>query len=217
MAKLGPRLQAVASQIRCATHVDVGADHGQLLQTLLAEDQIQRGIAVENKQQPFRNCCAALVGLNAEVRFGDGLSVVKSGEADCLSICGMGAEAIVRILQADESRVPPRLVLQPNRQPELVREWGRVTGFHLVEEQVVHDRWTYTILTMQRDGNRCADPAYEQADLEAALLFGPLLIKRRDPELLRQLQEEEERWSQISLLGEKQQQRLAIIRQLLLN
>lgn len=97
--KLDDRLAAVADQIKSTTHVDIGSDHGSLLVALLNQDRIKFGIAVENKQRPFDNSVRALAGLPAEVRLGDGLNPIEIGEADSLSICGMGAESIRDILR----------------------------------------------------------------------------------------------------------------------
>ncbi len=189
MFGLDVRLQAVFDQVRCPTHVDVGSDHARLLAALLKSGRIERGIAIENKQQPFVNSRRRLANLAADVRFGDGLAVLEAGEAESLSICGMGAESIVQILEAFPDRVPPRVFLQPNRQPELVRRWGLRGGFHLVDERIACGHWPYSILTFQCAADR-DDPAYDGIDRDAALLFGPLNLRRRSAVLERVLREE---------------------------
>ncbi|MGB1707088.1 MAG: tRNA (adenine(22)-N(1))-methyltransferase TrmK, partial [Rubripirellula sp.] len=99
MPHLDERLKKVAQQIRVTTHVDIGSDHANLLVALLRSGRVKKGIAIENKQQPLLHSQQALVGLDAEVRFADGLDGLLAGEADSLSICGMGAENIVSILE----------------------------------------------------------------------------------------------------------------------
>ncbi len=177
MPKLDERLKAVAVQIRSRVHADIGSDHGHLLKALLTSGRIERGIAVEINQRPLENSRSTLTGLTADVRLADGLEGLSAGEADSLSICGMGGELMARILQTHPDRVPPDLVLQPNRRPDAVRRWALQAGFHLVDEQLVVGRLRYVVMRFRLDRSS-ADPAYDLVDREAALLFGPLLIKR---------------------------------------
>lgn len=190
MPKLDDRLKAVARQIRSRVHADIGSDHGHLLKALLSSGQIQRGIAIENKQQPFENSSTTLQGLSAEVRLDDGLRGLEPGEADSLSLCGMGGDLIAQILDAFPDRVPPCIVLQPNCHPESVRQWGLRAGYHLVDEQIVWGRQQYVIIRLERRSPP-ADPAYNGIDREAAELFGPLIIKRWQPDFVAALQQEQ--------------------------
>ena len=144
MPKLDQRLIAVTRRIRCKVHVDIGSDHGLLLASLLGSRRIEHGIAIENKQQPWRNSRETLSGLAAEVRLGDGLEALAIGEADSLSICGMGAENMTAILEKHPDRVPAKVVLQPNSRPEIVRQWAWQAGFWLVAEQVLRTTGKYT-------------------------------------------------------------------------
>lgn len=217
--KLDARLIAVTKQIRSSTHVDIGSDHGGLLASLLQSGRIEYGIAIENKQQPYENSARALANLAADVRFGDGLAAFKTDEAESLSICGMGAESIEKILEAFPQRVPDRVVLQPNGKPEIIRRWAWKNHFHLCDEQITWGHPPYTILSFQRaterSGNSPNDPAYENVDHQAAILFGPLTLKRDDPRITDHLRDEENYWSQFSQLEPHRVQRLAVIRNLL--
>ena len=123
------------------THADIGSDHANLLVALLRSGRVAKGIAIENKQQPLFHSEAALLGLNAEARLADGLDGLVEGEADSLSICGMGAESIVSILSSHPKRIPELIVLQPNRRADLIRRWGIDSGFHLVDEQIAYAHW----------------------------------------------------------------------------
>ncbi|MEO1528832.1 MAG: class I SAM-dependent methyltransferase [Planctomycetota bacterium] len=216
MPKLDQRLKAVAQCIRHRSHADVGSDHGHLLAALLASGRVERGIAIENKKQPLENSRATLQGYPAEVRFGDGLESLRTGEVDGLSVCGMGGETIVEILRRFPDRVPERVVLQPNRRPERVREWGLQAGYRLVEEQIVFGHWPYQIIALQRmDTPKASDPAYDGLDHRAALLFGPLNLKRGDERWFTRLREEREYLRRLDVLGEEARDRLEAINRLL--
>lgn len=198
--------------------MDIGSDHGGLLVWLLKSGRIERGIAVENKRRPFENSSSALRDLEAEVRLGDGLSVIRTGEANSLSICGMGAKRIVEILDKFPERVPDCVVLQAAQQPEVVREWGLKNGFHLTDECAVSGHWPNTTLVFQKagmTGDGQGDPAYSGVDRESALLFGPHILKRGGAELEALLMEEAAYWSGFARLEPRRVKRLALVRNLL--
>ncbi|HBV63866.1 MAG TPA: SAM-dependent methyltransferase [Rhodopirellula sp.] len=201
MPHLDERLKKVAQQIRVKTHVDIGSDHANLLVALLRSGRVEKGIAIENKKQPLCHSQLALSGLNAEARFADGLEGLMAGEADSLSICGMGAESIVSILERRPERIPDLVVLQPNRRPDLIRRWGFTSEFHLVDEQLACGHWPYVILTYRKVG-READPAFPQIDHQADLFFGPWLLQRREPALVELLREEQSYWKKFEQISE---------------
>ncbi len=199
MASLDPRLQTVATFVDAPVHVDVGSDHGQLLVALLRQGRIARGIAIENKRQPWGNSCRALQGLAAEVRFGDGLAVLAADEAASISLCGIGGHRIARILEAYPERVPPRVIVQANCHVERVRRWGLEHGFHLTTEVVADPQGTYPVLCFEWKPT-AADPVYEGLDRDAALLFGPHLLPAGPPAYQARLREEHAYWQQFERL-----------------
>jgi tRNA (adenine22-N1)-methyltransferase len=211
------RLNTIAKLIRSTIHVDIGSDDARLLVSLLQDKRIERGIAIENKLQPFENSRNALANFNADVRLGEGLDALKPLEAQSLSVSGMGAETIVEILGAYPDRVPRYVVLQPNRRPEIVRRWALRNGFHIVDEQIVFDDRIYTVMSFRaspNSNNFKNDPAYRNVERAAALLFGPLLLKRADANLARQLREEENYWKRLEWIPPENRKRLSIIRKL---
>lgn len=209
-ARLEPRLLAVAQEIKAQTHADIGADHALLPRYLLQSGRAARVIVVEKNRGPWENSRRALAGLNAEVRLGDGLSALQAGEADSLSLSGMGAGLMVGILEAHPSRLPPRLVLQPNGSAEPVRRWALSAGWALLNEQMVAGFWRYQILTLER--GPCA--AYAGLLLEPALRYGPLLLKAQHP-LLRADLRERQRYLQKLAQVEKVRAELEVLEQAL--
>ncbi|MFK7736365.1 MAG: tRNA (adenine(22)-N(1))-methyltransferase TrmK [Pirellulaceae bacterium] len=211
-----------------SVHADIGSDHGLLLQSLLRDSVVDFGVAVENKQSPYRNSCETLHGLAVDVRLGDGLAAVEAEECTSLSICGMGGESIVRILAQHPERLPASVVLQPNNRPELVREWA-LREQYLLESETLTEK-LFLILRFHRsqirhpsdsgdDGGQFSDPAYHSFDsdnaLQAALQFGPMLIKRSDARLYRRLREEQDYWSKKPGLSAEARQRLGLVQTLL--
>ncbi|WP_404310363.1 tRNA (adenine(22)-N(1))-methyltransferase [Neorhodopirellula lusitana] len=218
MPRLDERLKAVARIIRCDIHMDVGSDHGHLLFALLKSGRVSRGIAIENKQRPYLNSRTTLADVNADVRFGEGLAAANPGEADSLSICGMGGRSIVRILSEYPDRVPSQVILQPNQRIHLVRRWGYENGFTIAGETWVGTDRIFEILHFVRqttgDGD-FVDPAYEGFDLETAFHFGPTHLRQRAPEFLNRLQEERQYFGQFPHRQPATEHRLRMIAQIL--
>ena len=212
--KRDDRLAAVARQIRSTTHIDIGSDHGGLLVTLLNQDNIKYGIAVENKQTPYDNSMRALAGLPAEVRFGDGLEPIEVGEACSLSICGIGAEGIRDILMANPGRIPPHVILQVFHKPEIIRKWALENCFHLLNDHRTAGKRSFTIMSFvkSKDTN---DPAYVNLNREAALLFGPFTLNRQDEQFDDRLRREEAWWRRLDRLTPSSAKRLQLIRSLM--
>ncbi len=178
MPKRSTRLETVAELIPDGVHADIGSDHGYLLFSLLREGRITRGIAIENKPTPFANSKRTLDALAAETRLADGLDGLRPGEADSVSLSGMGGELIAKVLGKHPERVPPSVIAQPNTRPECVRRWAWDNGFHLSAERFVIDKHRFVVMRFDRCDS-AVDPAYDSIDFESALLFGPLLL--RDP------------------------------------
>jgi tRNA (adenine22-N1)-methyltransferase len=183
---LESRLLAVAKFIKSNTHADIGSDHALLPRYLLQNRQINKAIIIEKTQQPFENASAALRGLNADVRLGDGLTPLGKNEADSLSITGMGAYKITQILQAHPKHLPDKLTLQPNDNARLIRMWARESGFHLKAETMVQGYWRYTVLHFEK--SQYPDPCYQDVSLEVALIYGPHLLKAKHPLLKEELE-----------------------------
>jgi tRNA (adenine22-N1)-methyltransferase len=186
ITRLEPRLQAVANFIDSHTHVDIGSDHALLPKYLLQTKRIHKAIVIEKHISPFENARAALQGLNADVRLGDGLEPYQKDETESLSISGMGAEKIVNILQSHPERLPGKLSLQPNDNARPIRLWARVSGFHLRAEAMAKGFWRYSILHFEKHTGD--DPAYSEINLEAALTYGPHLLKSKHPLLVEELE-----------------------------
>jgi tRNA (adenine22-N1)-methyltransferase len=218
---LDQRLKVVANQIRCRTHADIGSDHGHLLKALLSSGRIEHGIAIENKHQPFENSKRTLADLSADVRFFDGFAGLEAGEADSVSICGMGGKTITRLLTAHPDRLPATIIVQPNNCEETLRAWGLEASYHLVNESMATGTprakipRRFVILRFERATSSQPDPAYKWLDRESALLFGPHFIRRQSDEFVAALQAERTYLQSLPHLSAKMTLRRAAIEQLL--
>jgi tRNA (adenine22-N1)-methyltransferase len=192
---LDSRLLAVAHEVRCHRHIDIGSDHGYLPTYLLESGRICHAIVVEINQGPFELARRTLAGLRAEVLLGDGLEpidVALAASIDSLSITGMGVKLIIEILDRYPDKLPSRIIVQPNDNAEPLRRWA-LGKFHILNEQMVKGFSHYEILTLQKSAE--VDPSYLQIASNIALRFGPLLLKSADPILLDYLTQQFQRLS----------------------
>lgn len=185
---LSPRLQAVADLVpQGAVLADIGTDHGYLPAALLQQGRITRAIAGDYNRGPYLSACqlAAEQGLEERmsVRLGNGLSVLQPGEADTVSICGMGGQLMLEILAAAPEVLAQvrRLILQPQRHNDRLRNWLAEHDWRIVEERLVEDNGhIFEIIAAER-----GEMQLSRAEAE----FGPLLLAANPPLLHQRLQE----------------------------
>ncbi|MFM9280717.1 tRNA (adenine(22)-N(1))-methyltransferase [Paenibacillus jiagnxiensis] len=153
--KLSQRLQYILEQIPPGSVLaDIGSDHALLPVAAVLSGRASKAVAGEVNAGPLRAARkqVADAGLadKIDVRHGDGLQVVKAGEADVITIAGMGGALIATILDEGTGKLPGvrQLVLQPNVGEDMLRNWllhsgWVVTGEHILEE----DGKIYEVLT----------------------------------------------------------------------
>lgn len=163
---LGPRLAAVADLVQGAltkaegaegaegaekctyegsalpqwTLADIGSDHAYLPAFLLQQGVIEAAIAVDVHEGPYQNILSTVercgLGGRLEARRGDGLSVLKAGEAQIIVLAGMGGATMAKILRSGEAvvREAQGLVLQPQNAYEGLYCLLWTAGWRLIEE-----------------------------------------------------------------------------------
>ena len=180
VVELGSRLRTVAALVPMGARLaDVGTDHAQLLAWLRARGRIARGIGVDIARGPLQQAETTLQGAgidDVELRRGDGLTPLRPGEVDTVSIAGMGGARIRRLVDAAAEVVGglSRLVLQPNTEWKGVRQWIGERGFTLEDERMVEDRGKFYVVLAVRP---TAGAPTEWSEDE--LVLGPRLMQER--------------------------------------
>lgn len=184
MLKLSNRLQAIADLVTSGARMaDIGSDHALLPVYLVQLGKSPSAVAGELNAGPLqaarRQVAAAGLAERVAVRQGDGLAVLAPGEADTVTIAGMGGSLMRDILETglSEGKLEgvKELVLQPNVGEELVRDWLRSRGWFLAGERILEeDGKIYEILRAVKE---------ERADeLNEELYSGlPLRLSRSEP------------------------------------
>lgn len=188
--KLGERLQTIAAMVPegVASIADIGTDHAYLPIYLVENNIVTRAIAGDVHQGPYLSAKNAVISAQLEqvisVRLGNGLEVVKPGEAEVVVIAGMGGQNIIDILRARPEVIVAvkRLIVQPMIAAPAVRRWFQYNGWQIVGEQLVcEDGKLYQIIA--------AEPGEKQSFEPILYEIGPLLWQSKHPLLLLHLEE----------------------------
>lgn len=148
--QLSERLSSVASMVTAGNCLaDVGTDHGYVPIYLYERNIISRGIAMDVNKGPLERARLHIAEFGfedaIETRLSDGLAALKPGEADSVTIAGMGGPLIIRILSAypEVTASLKELILQPQSEISEVRVWLYEHGYEIVEEHMVFEDGKY--------------------------------------------------------------------------
>lgn len=178
--KLSKRLQAVSEQLLTNKKLaDIGTDHAYLPCYAYEKGIVPYAIGTEVNEGPYRSAESFVQRLHLsnyiDIRLGDGLSVIREGEVEQITIAGMGGGLIIKILDAgkDKLHTVERLILQPNVAADKVRKWLYKNGWMLVNEIILEeDGFIYEIIVA--DQQKDTRPFTEKD-----FLFGPYLIQEK--------------------------------------
>ncbi|KAI7254225.1 hypothetical protein KC345_g11282, partial [Hortaea werneckii] len=183
--KLSDRLQLLLEQVPEGSRLaDIGSDHALLPVAAVESLRVPSAIAGEVNLGPFeaarRGVAEAGLSRQITVRRGDGLEVLEPGEADCITIAGMGGSLIAAILERGQKLGKlagvKTLALQPNVGEDILRRWLLANGWLLISEHILEeDGKTYEILTAVPEGE-AADRTNEQLYRELVLAGGKVAL-----------------------------------------
>lgn len=155
--ELSPRLRSVAGLVPHGAHfADVGTDHAYLPVWLILHGVIDKAIASDLRPGPLERARETAekysVADRIDFRLCDGLTGLRSEEANAIAIAGMGGETIANILAGapwtKEKEIT--LILQPmSSQPDL-RLWLSGNGYAIEKECIAREGKTlYTIMLVK--------------------------------------------------------------------
>ena len=182
MIKLSQRLQAIADMVPQGSSVaDVGTDHGFLPCYLAQNRQAEKVIACDINAQPLalaqKNVTDYNVADIVSTRLGNGLSVIEPGEADVVTIAGMGGALMLEILDAASDVVDrlQRIILQPNVGMEAVRIWAEKNRWHIVQEELIRENDRFSVIIAMEPGRSL------NSMTPVELFLGPELLANQHP------------------------------------
>lgn len=181
--KISKRLKTIAKHLpEGAYFADIGSDHAYLPCFICSKDMKARAIAGELNRGPFHSAQETVANCQLtdriDVRLGDGLTVLHEGEVLQLVIAGMGGSSIAAILEEGKKKLTrsERIIIQPNVNEYSVRKWLVDHGFYMADEDIVKENGhIYEIIAADRNPDSVL-----QHYTEKELLFGPLLLHKKD-------------------------------------
>jgi tRNA (adenine22-N1)-methyltransferase len=154
--------------------VDIGSDHGQLLQTLYLQGFAFPLYGSELSPSSFQSLKKSVEDYPFHLYQADGLNHLPD-KVDTIVIAGMGGLLIIDILTkgiAALSKVQT-LVLGPQRDVQKVRQWLAKYGWMITEEKFVLESEKGYPLLVAKSGKMTLTA------IEAT--YGPILISKGDP------------------------------------
>ena len=170
---LSDRLRLIAGLIKKGSKVaDIGTDHGYLPIFLVKSGITDRVIAMDVRKGPLKkaedNTRAFCVFDQIELRLSDGLAALEKGEADTVTISGMGGRLIQSILTNGMEKLDKstRLIVSPQSELREFRIFLKEKGFLVLEEHMMtEDGQFYVIMECVYMGADYAPQTIEEAKL----------------------------------------------------
>ncbi|API90558.1 MULTISPECIES: tRNA (adenine(22)-N(1))-methyltransferase TrmK [unclassified Virgibacillus] len=180
--KISKRLEQVASFLpKGAIFADIGSDHAYLPCYVCQKDPTAVAIAGEVNKGPYQRAVETVQAYSlqgqVEVRHGNGLEIIQANEVQQVVIAGMGGTLIRDILDRGKDKLPTtdQIIAQPNVDARAVRKWLGNHGFTITDEDIIEENGhCYEIINAKR--LRISE---KQNMDEKALLFGPLLLRKK--------------------------------------
>ncbi len=186
---ISDRLLRVSEMVqKCGTVADIGCDHGYVTIYLLKNGIAERALSADVNKGPLEACEKNLrlehVSDRAKVLLSDGFKAFDAKEKiDAAVIAGMGGRLMKRILTEGEAIVKnvSQLVLQPQSEIFLIREWVRENNFHIEREEILKEDGKYYFILDVRRGSE------KEEFREVYDSFSKYLIEKKDPLLIEYL------------------------------
>ena len=199
--ELSKRLTAVAGLVtEGASVADIGTDHGYIPIHLIEQNLSPKVIAMDINKGPLERARIHIAGYGMsdriETRLSDGLAAVKPKEVEEMIVAGMGGGLVIHILEEGKQIVSTLkgCILQPQSEIQKVREYLVEHGFWFEAEDMVEEdgkyypmmRWYHqNIVNIRRPTGRKIVKKKNGSNL-----YGPLLLKNKNPILYEYLKRE---------------------------
>ncbi len=173
--KLSPRLQTIADMIRYPILMDIGCDHA-LLDIYCTVERNITCIACDINENALKNARHNIETYHLEdqidIQRVDGIPDLVFKDPYTVVIAGMGTHTMISILKR-ASKLPEQLILQSNKDLELLRREVILLGYQIENEKVVKEGHIYNVIISFLKGSS----RYSKKDM----WLGPILRKQKEP------------------------------------
>lgn len=172
---------------------DVGCDHAYAIEIALTKYNVSKGLACDINTGPLACAKRNIIskGLESRVQFilSDGFKDVNT-EFDTAIISGMGGILITNILASSLNKIKDKtLILSPNTDVNLVREFLNTHNFKIIDEYAIIDQNKYYEIIKAVPGNE----SLSNIEIE----FGPILLKKRPIEFINNIEKKYNQYNSI--------------------
>lgn len=176
MIHLSKRLSSIYNLTPNGIAIDVGADHGQLIISLVENNIVEHGYAVENKKGPYERMVKAINASKVKDKitpiFSSGIHKMPK-EVETVIIAGMGGNTIINILKDDIDKLDgvKTILIDSHGAFSFVRKEITDMGFIIDDEDIlIEDDIYYEIMRFKKGAASYSDDDY---------FFGPVLLKKK--------------------------------------
>ncbi len=167
------------------TVMDVGTDHAYLPIEAIKQGYINHALAIDNKPGPLdfakQNIEATQMTPFITPILSSGIEALNDS-VNAVVIAGMGGKTIFDILHQKDYQNVERFVLQPNNQPQNVRQLTQQNDLKIRDEIIIEDQnIPYIIIVLERG---------KQTLTDKEIALGPLLLKSKSRLYYQVLKEE---------------------------
>lgn len=153
--RLTKRLNVLFGEINGGgVFADVGCDHGYIAEKVI-ENALATKVIISDISEKCLNKAVKRLNENYKGMF---TAVVSDGfdelpHVDEALISGMGGEIIIKMLSRREDK-PSRLILQPMKNPETLREYVIGNGYKIVRDYTFKDRKYYHVIVAEKSDEK---------------------------------------------------------------
>jgi tRNA (adenine22-N1)-methyltransferase len=165
---------------KCGCVADIGSDHGLMPIALILEGRAQKAIATDISEKSLDKAKSNLRKYKmedlVEIRTGDGLSILNTGDVQLIIIAGLGGQLIAEIVRTGHRLFEDGTLLlaSPNQAAALLREALAKAGFETLDEDLVQENKKFYPMMLMKKG-------YPKEHGFLDYEFGRLTMERKHP------------------------------------
>lgn len=206
--KLSGRLQRISEFVTKGNILaDIGTDHGYIPIYLVENNVVPYAYACDVKEGPLERAREHIAEHKLEdkirLRLSNGLEKLEKSEADTILIAGMGGELIIDILKSGKEVLDTakELIVSPHSEINLVRKYLNSEKYILVEEDMIKDAGKYYVIMKWVKGE---GDSFTEDFSECELLYGKILLRKKNPVLSEYLNNEKNNYYKILSLLDRE-------------
>ncbi len=197
---ISKRMECIISMVTPGYSVcDVGCDHAFISIALVKRRISPKALCMDINEGPLRGAKEHIdeegLGELISVRLSDGLKKYVPGEADSLIIAGMGGPLLCDILSENinNTRDFKEMILSPQSEIADCRKYLYQNGFVIANENMVFDEGKFYVVMRVIKQEEVYGEGKCPMLTEREAMFGPCLIRERNPVLADYLSRESEK------------------------